>query len=135
MANWHFVFPYGQDAADWLASEGYPHPPVRPGNRLPTWAEVERAVRILRLPPDAPLVIKPSADGESLLMRGDMLLELRVVRWLSEFCGQQWVYPDCGSPAIVIDASSSPEPLARAWLASLIAEDSWRSFYLRGCNA
>jgi hypothetical protein len=131
VANWHFVFPYDEAAADWLAGEGFPHPPARPGNRLPTWTEVEDAAKAVGIPPDAPLAIELSTDGESLKMRGEVLLELRVLRRVSELCGQLWVYPDCGSPALVIDSSSSPEPLAAAWLASLSAEDSWRAFYLR----
>ncbi len=68
MANWHFVVPYDRAAADWLASEGFPHPPARPGNRLPTWDEVEHAAQALGIPSDAPLVIELSADGESLKM-------------------------------------------------------------------
>ena len=135
MANWHLVVPYDKAAADRLASEGFPRPPARPGNRLPTWAEVEHATQALGTPPDAPLVIELSADGESRKMRGDVLARDALLRWVSELCGQLWVYPDCGSPAIVIDSSSSPEPLAAAWIASLDAEDSWQSFHLRAHDA
>lgn len=57
----------------------------------------------LGVPPDAPLAIERGV--ELLKVRGDLLLELSILRWLSERCGQFWVYPDCGSPAIVVDAS------------------------------
>ena len=135
MANWHFVMPYDDAAADWLAQQGYPHSPARAGNRLPSWAEVEQVVRRLGLPADAPLVVDLAGDGETLKVRGDMLLELRVVRGLCDRCGQLWVYPDCGSPAILIEASSSPEAVAAAWEASLAAEDSWRAFHERTRSA
>lgn len=131
MANWHIVVPYDDRATDWLAEQGYPHPPARPGNRLPTGAEVEQAVRALGLPPDVPLAIDFARNGESLTVRGDLLLELRVLHKLCERCGQLWVYPDCGSPAIVIDAVSSPEFIAEAWLTSLDANDSWQAFHGR----
>jgi hypothetical protein len=72
LANWHFVMPYDEAAADWLAANGYPHPPARPGNRLPTWAEVEQAVECFGVPPDAPLAIEPGV--ELLKVRGDLLL-------------------------------------------------------------
>jgi hypothetical protein len=54
LANWQFVMPYDEAAADWLGANGYPHPPARPGNRTPTWAEVEQAVESLGRPAGGP---------------------------------------------------------------------------------
>ena len=36
MSKWDHVLPYDSQATEWLAGEGLPHPPVTPGNRLPT---------------------------------------------------------------------------------------------------
>lgn len=135
MANWDHVFAYDDDAADWLEAQGYPHPPAWPGGRLPTRAEVERAVAALGLPDPGPLAIELDGDRDSLKVRGDTLLELRLVRSLCEACGPLWLYPDCGSPAIVVDASAAPEELAASWLASLDVEDSWRAFHQQAYGA
>lgn len=131
MANWDFILPYDGEAADWLGRQGYPHPPVRAGNRLPTWAEVARVVEALGLPNDAPLAAEMSQDGETLKMRGELLLELGLLRGLCAACGQLWLYPDCGSPAIVVDATILPGAVAEAWHASLDAEDCWQAFHQR----
>jgi hypothetical protein len=66
--------------------------------------------------------------AESFTVRGDLVAELRLVRQLSERAGQQWVYPNCGSPAIVVDAATDPEAVAAAWLRSLDAPDPWLAF-------
>jgi hypothetical protein len=41
------------------------------------------------------------------------------------------MYPDSGSPAIVVDATLSPEAAATVWTESLAAEYSWDAFYKR----
>ena len=129
MANWHYIMPYDEAITDWLATKGLPHPAVNPGSRLPTWSEVEEAVESIGLPDDAPLVIDASHDGELLKFRGDLLLELRIIHHLSERCGQLWIYPDCGSPPIVVDAWTSPELIAAVYMESLDDIDSWSAFH------
>ncbi len=128
MANWHLVVPYDERAADWLASQGYAHPAVKPGNRLPTLAEIEQTARSLEIGPDAPLLIDGAGFADSFTIRGDLVLELRLLRKLSELAGQLWVYPDCGSPAIVVDPATDPEAVAAAWLRSLDSDDPWAAF-------
>src|SRR5262249_18617074 len=119
---------YDERAAEWLAAQGYQHPPARPGNRPPTLDEIEEAARALGIGPDAPLLVDGVGAAESFIIRGDLVLELRLLRRLSERSGQLWVYPDCGSPAIVVDPATEPEAVAAAWLRSLHAADPWAAF-------
>src|SRR5262249_14268431 len=109
MANWHLVVPYDERAAAWLRGQGYSHPPVRPGNRVPTQAEIDRAAHAIGIRPNAPLLIDGVGVGDSFRVRGDLVLELRLLRKLSEDTGQLWVYPDCGDPAMVVDSGTDPE--------------------------
>lgn len=131
VANWHLVVPYDDRATEWLSAQGYPHPSVRTGNRLPTLAEIEEAMRLLGITQDAPLLIDGHGIADSFTIRGDLFLELRLLRKLSESSGQLWVYPDCGSPAIVVDSTMDVKSVAAAWLASLHADDPWSEFSQR----
>ncbi len=134
MANWHLVVAYDEGATDWLAAQGYRHPPARPGNRLPTEAEIAAAVRALGIGPDA-LLVDGAGGADSFRVRGDMVAELRLLRLLSERAGQVWAYPDCGSPAVVVDPATDPEAVAAAWLRSLDAPDPWAAFLGRTSDA
>jgi hypothetical protein len=93
MANWDFVFPYDQRAADWLDEQDLPHPIVRQGNRLPSTAEVTAAWR--QFDTDQLLLINDFKwdDGtyvpeDAFKLRGDLLVALRVLVRLSQDCGQ-----------------------------------------------
>src|SRR5579884_2440166 len=44
MANWDIVSAYKDEDAAWLREQGYPHPAVRPGNEMPTTAEMKWAL-------------------------------------------------------------------------------------------
>ena len=133
MANWHLVFRYDGRATDWLAERGYPHPAARPGNRLPTRDEVSWSWAALGLAPTAALAVDGfddvAGDEDCFKVRGDLVLELRLLRHLCESCGQLWVYPDCGSPAIVVDAALSPERVAAAYREAEAADDGWAAFH------
>jgi hypothetical protein len=50
---------------------------------------------------------------------------------LCDGCGQLWVYPDTGSPEIVVEAATDPEAVAAMWEEAERAEDAWRSFHER----
>jgi len=128
VANWHLIVPYDEWATEWLAAHGYRHPPVQSGNRLPTDSEIEEAVQELGITSNAPLYIDGVGVGDSFNIRGDLVLELRLLRRLAERVGQMWVYPDSGSPAIVVDPTIDPEAVAAAWLRSESADDSWTEF-------
>src|SRR4051794_32136473 len=93
VVNWHLVMAYDERATEWLASQGYQHPPARPGNRLPTLAEIGQAADALGIGPDAPLLVDGVGVADSFTIRGDLVLELRLLRRLSEQAGQLWVYP------------------------------------------
>lgn len=133
MANWHVVLAYDERATKWLAEQGYQHPPARPGNRLPTENEIEEAVRALGIGSD--VYVDGVGVGDSFTVRGDLVAELRLVRRLSEQAGQLWVYPDCGSPAIVVDPDTDPNSVAAAWLRSLDSPDPWATFLGSGPDA
>jgi hypothetical protein len=127
MANWHLVTAYDERAAEWLAGHGYKHPAALSGNRLPTLAEIESAVHELGIGLDA-LLIDGVSTTDSFTVRGDLVAELRLIRLLSLRSGQLWVYPDCGSPAIVVDSTTNPEVVAAEWLRSLDSSDPWAAF-------
>lgn len=130
VANKDFVFPYDRKAADWLSTQGLPHPTVRPGNRLPTEAEAAKAWAVLGLTPDSPLHFEfTDADRRCFTIRGDLVLELRLLRLLCEACGQLWLYPDTGEPPIVVDSTLLPERTDAEYRRALASEDSWTSFH------
>ena len=129
MANWHLVFPYDSRATEWLTAQGLPHPQLRPDNRLPTPAGIESAARDLGFGPHVSLLVDWLGSNDSFSIRGDLYLELKLIRKLAEACGQLWVYPDCGSPAIVVDSGINPHTVGDAWLAALDTEDPWSSFH------
>lgn len=130
MANWDFVFAYDDRAASWLAEQALPHPAVRSGNRLPTEAEVTAACATLGFGPDSPLRVEFSrANPGDFVIRGDLLLELRLLRLLCVSCGQLWLYPDTGEPAIVVDCALVPERTDIEYTRALAADDSWAAFH------
>ncbi|MDZ4689578.1 MAG: hypothetical protein SH850_31260 [Planctomycetaceae bacterium] len=51
MGNWHVVIPYDERATEWLTSQGFQHPASLPNNRLPTFAEIEEAAKVLGIGP------------------------------------------------------------------------------------
>lgn len=126
MGNWDLIITYDKQATDWLAAEGYSHPPARPGNRLPTTAEIEAAAATLQGQLDGILV--DTGVSNCLRIRGNLAQELKLLRLLSKTAGQLWLYPDCGSPAIVVDHDIDPESVAATWLRALAAPDSWAAF-------
>ena len=128
MGNWNIVMQYDDQAAAWLSDEGYQHPPVSPGNRLPTPLEIEEATNAIGIEADAMLLVDDSGLPRSISVRGDLVLQLRLLHRLSGKSGQLWLYPDSGSPAIVIDSAIDPESVAAAWLRSLNAPDPWAAF-------
>lgn len=130
MSNWDFVFAYDDRAAEWLAAQALPHPAVRPGNRFPTEAEAAAACQTLGFGPDSPIRVAFSrANPGEFKVRGDLLQELRLLRLLCASCGQLWLYPDTGEPAIVVDAALLPERTDATYARALAADDSWAAFH------
>jgi len=135
MANWDLVVAYDSRATDWLVERGHPHPAVQPGNRLPCTAEVSSAWR--KHDPDKVLLIdnfdwndEAYVPDEAFKLRGDETVELKVLVELCVRCGQLWMYPDTGSPAIIVDASLDIERTLRLYREVFDPEDGWERFYL-----
>jgi hypothetical protein len=135
MSNWDFVVAYDSQATDWLSSQGLPHPPVRSGNRLPSTAEVLSAWQHVDV---QQLVLIDGYDWDDdnfvpnlaiFKLKGDRLVALRVLVVLCERCGQLWMYPDTGEPAIVVDSIVDPEQTLRVHAKAGAMENSWKIFY------
>ena len=136
MANWDHVLPYDEQVWEWLESECYPHPAVQPGNRLPSSGDVKWALSGAGIPANAFLVIDDNFDWnnnafipKALRMRGESLLELRLLTKLSERCGQLLLYPDSGEVAVVVDRSLDPQLVASLREDLSSAENGWRRFF------
>lgn len=134
MANWDFVFPYDLRAAEWLAEQALPHPDVIPGNHLPSTAEVVVAWRLFDK--DKSLLIEnfnwedpASVPTDAFRVRGDRFKALQVLAKVSERCGQLWLYPDTGEPAIVVDALTNAREAATTHAEAATMPDSWKYFY------
>jgi hypothetical protein len=135
VGNWDFIFSYSDEHSAWLGELGLPSPAVRAGNRLPTtaeleaaWSEVDKDQSVLfdgDWPParDQPL--------QALKVRGDLENSLRVLTALARVCGQLFLYPDTGEPAIVVDAVTVPQATAKAYRESVGGDASWERFYSR----
>jgi len=66
---------------------------------------------------------------DAFKLRGDELVELRVLVELSRKCGQLWMYPDTGAPAIVVDAWLNIDYTLRLYMEVYLAGDGWERFY------
>lgn len=154
MANWRFVLAYDERFAQSLADEGVTHPPVRPGNRMPTLEEIRGAIAQqptwvedgrwlpgqlwVREEYDAPnsyrLIIESDSVGwanpayESFHMRGDLAWELTLVHTLCRLCGQLYVFFDSGDPPIILDSASDVPQILAVWREVNGGEDSWERF-------
>ena len=134
MANWDFVVPYDTRAAAWLLERQLPHPIVCQGNRLPTTGEVVSAWRHFDL--SQSILIDgfdwddaTSVPNESFKIRGDLLVTLQVLVKLCERCGQLWLYPDTGEPAIVVNQSTDAARVVDLLTVAGKTNDSWHYFY------
>jgi hypothetical protein len=134
MGNWDFVFRYDESAASWLAEQGCEAPAVAGPSRLPTAAEVMRAWA--EFDTDQELLIDDfdwdspeSVPDQAFKLRGSRLVALKVLVRLSGACGQFWLYPDTGEPAIVVSPTLDAERADRLHEESRDHDDSWRFFY------
>ncbi len=62
-------------------------------------------------------------------MRGDLETELRVLMQLGHRCGQLWLYPDTGAPALVVDAALDIDEVAALYGCLVSAEDGWEQVH------
>jgi hypothetical protein len=138
MGNWDFILPYNKEASDWLEEQGLPHPPVLPGNRLPTPEEIKEALEALNISAANCSVLidyfTSEVDGkarECFQMRGNQVQKLQIIVKLCERCGQFWMCADSGAPAIVIDASLDPIQVAAIYAEVAFYEQGWEQFHAR----
>ena len=137
MGNWDFVFPYSDNASDWLDEQNLPHPQVRSGNRLPSTSEMKLGLCNIGANKEPIVLLVDDFDWEddeaipedAFKMRGDNLLEFCLLAELSSKCGQLWYYPDSGACAVVFDVESDPEYLHEIYLKFQQLNDSWERFH------
>ena len=122
MSNFEIVMTYDDEYAEWLHQQGYPHPPVRPGNEMPTTADMKWALEAFDdLVFDYPageqeLDVRVEGDatagfdvrdfdwdesntipGDCFVVHGHTGTILSVLIKLCERCGQLLFYPDSGA--------------------------------------
>jgi hypothetical protein len=156
MANFDLVLPYDKRMETWLREKEYPHPEAVPHNRFPTkqeifdaivstgTLEVECAEQV-----DFFAVRKGiegrgyeirigcskwdrlgASDTDSITMHGGFFkTELVILEILSHKCGQLLLYPDTGSPAVIVQPGMDAEKTDRLWHEAHNQEDSWAYFY------
>src|SRR5579862_8422382 len=151
MANFDFVSVYDEEDAAWLAERGYDHPAVRPGNEMPTsadmkWAlEAEDTISFNRPSEEEELYGKNdngssfevsgfdwdhdnSIPGEYFTVRGSSAI-LSVLIRLCQRCGQLYLYPDTGDPPIVLDQGSDAQAILKICAEARDQEDQWAYFF------
>jgi hypothetical protein len=134
MGNWNYVFPLNREAVDWLDEEGFPHPPLVSGNRMPTTREINDAFVSLGETPDHLQIDldfehPDHVPNECFKIRGDIVAKLKLLHYLARSCGQLWLYPDTGEIAVIMDYSMDPDAVARTWLEASERDHDWRYFY------
>jgi hypothetical protein len=148
MANYDFVMPYKSEMEAWLRKNGYPHPKVNPLNRLPIRQEIFDAIasvgwlavedddseEFFAVPKENPArsyEIRIGEGSESITMHGHFKTELLIVEILSHRCGQLLLYPDTGSPAVIVQPGIDIEVTDRLWREAEQRRDSWEYFFAR----
>ena len=133
MANWDFIYAFNSEAADWLDGENLPHP-TPSTSLMPTTNQIVNAWRQFD---DTQSVLIDGFDWDSpndtpddgFKMRGDLTIELEILKSICQSCGQLWLYPDTGTPAIIVDATIDPVRVTEFHKECNQFEDSWERFY------
>lgn len=154
MANWDLVSPYTAEDAAWLRNLGLPHPAVRPGNQMPTTADMKWALEaddrlVFEYPredeelyawvegtqPRDGLVAHGfdwdadhSIPGDHFFIRGSEVVLSVLVR-LCGRCGQLFCVPDSGAPAVVLDATLDTAAVRELYDEACARVDSWEFFF------
>ncbi len=154
MANWDFVFSYDARWEQWLAEQGYPHPPVLPCNRIPTtgdmkWALAAQGNLVLDYPAgkDRFYVYEQGAEGWTLCIdrfdwsddnvTPDDFFKIRywcelyfaLLVTLCQRCGQLITYPDTGFTGIILDASCDPKAITLLYEEADKNDYDWERFF------
>lgn len=161
MANFDFVMPYDARMEAWLSEQEYPHPRIGPLNRFPTKEEIFEAVMAtgtleVQCADEVDFFVvergtKPNgayqirigcsnwdqlgtSENDSFTMHGFFKTELELLKILSHKCGQLLLYPDTGSPAVIVHPGMDVEMIEKLWDESHDQQDPWRYFYERIWN-
>ncbi len=156
MSNHDLIFPYAAHFDEWLTQQGYPHPAVRPGNRLPTFDDIDWALAAypeLEIEPrwssdDSRSVVEKNQIGYALYfehlnwkthmaepesdfmtVRGSRHWEFALLIKLGERCGQLVLYPDTGEPAVILDSDSDLRRIDQEWSEASSRPDPWAYLY------
>ena len=153
MANNDFVFPYDEGLEAWLRAEDYACPRARAGNRFPSKSEFLAAIDGLgeftvwdreqneffatrARDPGGGYVLNVDSRWDAvgtgkfyLAIRGDLTVELAVLERLSGLCGQLVLYPDTGSPCVIVAQGTDIERLAAVWGEAHSQPDPWGYFF------
>jgi hypothetical protein len=143
MGNWDLAIRYDERATSWLTSQELPHPRARSQNRHPTTSDIIWALQETGYAKSPPVILIDGIDwnapqfaaGDGFTIRGDRLAAIRVLKKLAQRCGQIWLYPDTGEPAIVVDESTDPESIFHLHAACTSVQDSWEKFYRKAYGA
>ena len=143
MGNWDLAIRYDERATSWLASQGWPHPPARGENRDATTGDIVWALKETGYDESPPVILIDGIDWnithfvptDGFTIRGDRLAAIRVLQKLAEKCGQIWLYPDTGEPAIIVDESTDPDSIFCLHVTCQSVEDSWEEFYRKAYGA
>ena len=134
MANWDFVVTYDTQATDWLRKEGLPFPPIGACNRLPTTEEIGASWK--KYDRDKVVLIdnfdwdnNTFCPADYFKIRGDWFVEFSILKDVCQKCGQLWMYPDTGSPAVIFDAAFDIERAVSLYTSLYNADDGWERFY------
>lgn len=149
MANYDYVFAYDTRYEQWLTQQGYSHPAVQPANRLLATGDLKWALAtypsltfdgrftfgryIHEQGNDAYVLCIEGFDwnddmaqpGECFKVRGDPLWEFTLLVKLCQRCGQLLLYPDTGSPAVILNATNDPEQIHTLWREAYTRDDGW----------
>jgi hypothetical protein len=147
MANKRHIIPYSAEYEQWLAKQGYPHPPRHRDIREPITEDILWA--LTQFPTLTTKIYGPylelySKQGESLLliegpdwsdpaskpqylvMRGLPEWEIRFVTILCQRCRQLAIYPDSGAAGIILDPTIDCAYYTDVWTRSYQQDDAWK---------
>jgi hypothetical protein len=153
MSNFELISAYNEEDAAWLREQGYPHPAVRPGNEMPSTADMKWALEEdEELSFDYPRGEEelygtnaerhgfrisgfdwddnPSCPGEYFTVRSSDVILAALIR-LCARCGQLLLYPDSGAPSIILDAALDAEAVSELYAEAVEREDGWEYFFER----
>jgi hypothetical protein len=156
MANFDLVLPYDERMEVWLRERRYPFPRATPHNRIPTKQEIIDAIEStgthevecagerdffavrkgavgrgyeIRIGCSNWKRLGASATDSFTMHGGFFKTELVVLEILPHKCGQLLLYPDTGSPAVIIQPGMDVERTDRIWHEAHQEDDSWTYFY------